>query len=74
MPEQARASAGSRNPNMCASCSSLADGMEDIVVRHQGDAPGIISPNVPAVLPETLEAAPPPAPGCCSDAVTKHAA
>jgi hypothetical protein len=40
----------SRNPNVCASCSSLSDGLEE---------PGPTSPTVPAVehpaIPEPLE-------------------
>ncbi len=32
MPEQGNAL--SRNPNICASCSSLADGMEDLTARE----------------------------------------
>jgi hypothetical protein len=43
--------ATSRNPNVCASCSSLLDGMED---SGQDNLPG-------SALPDSLESEPQPA-------------
>jgi hypothetical protein len=50
----------SRNPNMCASCSSLADGMKESGLHTplQATSPKAVSPpGPPAVVPTAPEAA-----------------
>jgi len=50
----------SRNPNMCASCSSLADGMKEsgLQTPAQSTSPKAVSPSSPpAVVPISPEVA-----------------
>ncbi len=49
----------SRNPNVCASCSSMADGMEEPVLQEQSPGPGHGSEVRPAPLPRMPRAATP---------------
>ena len=51
----------SRNPNVCASCSSMADGMEETSIaslperlpeRVQEDSKSLEGPHVPALTPD----------------------
>jgi hypothetical protein len=44
----------SRNPNICASCSSLADGMEQSSIASM-DAGSPVEPNPPEAAPVSAE-------------------
>lgn len=54
----------SRNPNVCASCSSMADGMGETTILPQ-----IPKPNVE--LPPVAQPVPPPQDGPCEEIVVE---
>jgi hypothetical protein len=57
-PMSQKGNALSRNPNMCASCSSLLDGMEDspaiVAIPKQDDAPAATNPDERQAAPDDL--------------------